>query len=123
TLEVLDGGLITYDGDSTVCPVQAVSFNNVTPATGGLTNTEVGGSVSYQWQVSTDNGVTFADIVDATEAIYTTTQTAAGTYLYRRKVTDHCNAIAYTNEITIDRLIGGPLVGGVITYTAPSILC
>src|SRR5690606_15096648 len=123
TLEVLEGGTIIYDGDPTVCPVQVVYFNNVTPATGGLTNTEMGGSVSYQWQVSTDNGVTFADIVDTTEAFYTTTQTAAGTYFYRRMVTDECGTTAYTNEISFTRLIGGPLVGGVITYTAPSILC
>ncbi|WP_309641694.1 GEVED domain-containing protein [Flavobacterium sp.] len=44
-----------------------------------LENQTTGFGVTYQWQTSSD-GVTFSDIVGATNSVYITTQTAATTY-------------------------------------------
>src|SRR5690606_33779657 len=62
-----------------------------------------GGSVAYQWELSIDEGANFAPITGATEEFYTTTETGLGTFIYRRKITDHCGTEAWTNDITITR--------------------
>ncbi len=46
-------------------------------ASGGYANP------AYQWQLSTDNGTTWADINNATDSIYSRPQSPAGNYLYR----------------------------------------
>src|SRR5690554_1694575 len=122
-LDELLGGIINYLESSLACIEDPVTFDDVTSATGGLTDTDLGGSVIYQWEVSIDGGVTFADIVGATEEFYTTTETGAGTYIYRRKATDFCGNIAYTNQITITRTTFDPLVGGVIEYAGNPLVC
>src|SRR5690606_4928809 len=78
TLDTLDPGEINYTGTTPVCPEQQVIFDDVTPAEVVFTDTEIDGSVSYQWQMSYA-GVGFVDIVGATEEFYTTTQIEGGT--------------------------------------------
>src|SRR5690606_22699948 len=122
-VDALTGGTINHVSPAMVCPEVAVTFDDITPISGGLTDPELGGAVMYQWQVSTDNGVTFEDIIGATEEFYTTTETASGEYIYRRRVTDNCEGLAYTNEITITRLEGEALNAGLVDYSQTSILC
>src|SRR5690606_22553278 len=121
-LTPLDGGTINYLASSMVCPDEEITFDDIVPASGGLSNSN-GGSETYQWELSTDNGVNFTAITGATEEFYTTTDTASGTYVYRRKVTDYCNNTAYTNSITIIRQALEPLNGGTITYEDPTTVC
>src|SRR5690606_41734243 len=64
-------GVITYTEPTTVCFGYIIDFDNVTSASGGLTASEDGGSISYQWEVSMDEGATFTDIVGATSEFYT----------------------------------------------------
>jgi len=61
-------------------------------------------STAYQWQVSKDNGVTWADVPGATGTNYMTGIPAAGTYLYRL-------AIAQAGDIGLSecKVISGPL--------------
>src|SRR5690606_12115284 len=79
-------------------------------------------AVMYQWEVNYNEGG-FEDIVGATSEFYTTTETASGEYIYRRRVTDNCEAVAYTNVITVNRLEGEPLEAGLIDYSETSIVC
>src|SRR5690606_23977802 len=101
-LEPLMGGVINYLESSQACFEGEVVFDDVTPATGGASSTDIEDSLEYQWQVNYNDGG-FEDISGATEEFYTTTQTALGEYIYRRKVTDLCGNIEYTNSITIIR--------------------
>lgn len=49
-------------------------------------------SASYQWQVSTDNGNTWADVANATSSVYTVSMPlSVGTYLYRLTVANGSN--------------------------------
>src|SRR5690606_20050497 len=122
TLGPLTGGNINYTSPTTVCPEVAVSFDDIEPVSGGLSDPELGGIVAYQWEVNYNDGG-FVNIAEATEEFYTTTETAPGTYEYRRKATDNCDGVAYTNVVTITRLMGEPLVAGLIDYPEISIVC
>ncbi|MCC3160590.1 gliding motility-associated C-terminal domain-containing protein [Hymenobacter sp. 15J16-1T3B] len=62
---------------ASVCPGSPVALS--------LTGNTIGGSITYQWQASTDGGTTFADIAGATAATYTARPTA--TTQYRARVT------------------------------------
>src|SRR5690606_8706795 len=121
TLGPLTGGYINYPSSTTVCHEEVVSFDDIDPVSGGLSDPELGGIVAYEWEVNY-NGGGFEDIDGATQEFYTTTETAPGTYEYRRKATDNCGGVAYTNVVTIIRLMGGPLDAGTITYLASSIV-
>src|SRR5690606_33179609 len=111
-----------YLESSQACFEGEVVFDDVTPATGGASSTDIEDSLEYQWQVNYNDGG-FEDISGATEEFYTTTQTALGEYIYRRKVTDLCGNIEYTNSITIIREELAALEPGVITYTGNLTVC
>src|SRR5690606_33039163 len=99
--EALNAGLIDYSQTSILCTANEIDFDalNTTPASGGIDDTEF----AYQWEMKFNDG-DFEEIAGATDEFYTTTQTALGTYVYRRKVTDtFCGTEAWTNEITIIR--------------------
>jgi photosystem II stability/assembly factor-like uncharacterized protein len=76
--------IITQPTNTAVCVGTVASFNVGT--VGSLFNT-------YQWQLSTDNGVNYNDIPGATSSQYqfTTTGTESG-YLYRCHVTNSCGS-------------------------------
>ncbi|WP_158563290.1 DUF6443 domain-containing protein [Chitinophaga silvatica] len=82
----------------------AITINTGT-SPGKITSTGASGGNSstgyiYQWQKSTDNGVTFTDISGATNAYYDPGVLSAKT-MYRRKVT--CDGeVALTNPVTIN---------------------
>ncbi len=74
TINFVDGGTIGID--QAVCENTApAAFTSITPATGG-------GTLTYQWQNSTD-GVTFNNIAGATSAVYASGPIAVNTYFRR----------------------------------------
>jgi RHS repeat-associated protein len=86
---------------------------STTAATGGL----CGGSYSYQWQVSTNGNVSFADIAGATGLSYTP-GTLTATTGYRCKVT--CNTeTVYTGNYTAT--VYAQLAAGTISPATQSI--
>lgn len=115
---------------TTLCGTQTVVLS--------LQNPQVGSGITYQWQASTDGGSNYADIPDATTAVYIATPTA-DTY-YRCKVT--CSSgplvanstpveVTFTNAIdstTADEICGAGVAsleattstGTINWYAAPS---
>lgn len=77
------------------------AFVSTVAASGGA------GTLAYQWQSSPNNSV-WTNISGATALTYDAPVLNQTTY-YRRKVTDGCNVVAYSNTITIS-----------FTYTAPA---
>ena len=78
----------TQPADATVAATNTQAFTVATTVTGA-------GTASYQWQLSTNSGVDFADISGATNATYTTPATAAGDSgnQYRVKVNTTAGAV------------------------------
>ena len=77
TINIVDGGSIGID--QAVCEnTSPAAFSSIAPGTGG-------GSLTYQWQKSTD-GITFANVAGATSAIYASGPIAVDTY-FRRMAT------------------------------------
>lgn len=94
-------------------------------------------TVGYQWQNSTDGGLTWTDISGANKATYTFVSGAVGIYKYRLATADSSNISSsncrvFSNEITINVKSGPiqPIVettqpncdvpSGTITVTAPA---
>ncbi len=91
---------------------------NVDLCIGSSTNTPLSGVVSsgytnpaLQWQLSTDNGVTWTDIIGATSNSYTFTGTVIGVYKYRLTVAEagnisniNCRVASNVTTITIHDL-------------------
>ena len=82
--------IVNQPTNTAVCVGTVASFNVGT--TGSLFNT-------YQWQISTDNGVNYSNIVGAVSSLYsfTTLGTESG-YLYRCQVTNSCGVPATTTS-------------------------
>tara|TARA_B100000073_G_C23604703_1_gene521912 strand:- start:20 stop:802 length:783 start_codon:yes stop_codon:yes gene_type:complete len=77
----------------------SVSAGATATFTVAATVTTGSGTLAYQWQLSTDSGVEFADISGATSASFTTAATAAGDNgnQYRCKVTTDTGAAEVTS--------------------------
>ncbi len=86
TIESID--ITTQPVDQRVCELSTVVFNVATSATG----------VSYQWQVSTDNGNTFTDVPWATSSDLTIPDVTASYYGNKYRV-------LLTNSICTDPVI------------------
>lgn len=81
------------------------SISRVIPATANFAVTATGTSVTYQWQVSTNGGSTWANVANGsggTTASYTTPATtdAMNGYQYKCIVTNSCN-VATSNTATL----------------------
>ena len=78
----------TQPADASVAATNTQAFTVATTVTGA-------GTATYQWQLSTNAGVDFADISGATNATYTTPATAAGDSgnQYRVKVNTTAGAV------------------------------
>src|SRR5207302_7728964 len=94
-------------GTSATVPY-STSFPSSITASGGT------GLLSYQWQLSTDNGVTFTNLSDGSGIVGSSTPTltvsgftAAGSPEYRAIVTDanHVSATSTAATLTIDALL------------------
>ena len=123
---VKDSGLASeYSNDATLTVIDPLAFLagsgplNVTvyEPTVGVFNVNVTGGVpdySYQWQVSKNNGATFANVVatdgsGGTTDTFTTSATDAATmngYLYRVIVTDNASSTLTSNAATLTVLSG-----------------
>ena len=113
---LLSSGAIA--ADTTICHNTAPNtLTSVTPATGG--------TVTYQWERSTDGGTTWNDISGATSATYSPGALTATTR-YRRKATNGCNnGTSNTVIITVTAITTPGTIGKDTTIchnTAPSTL-
>ncbi|HMU44708.1 MAG TPA: T9SS type A sorting domain-containing protein [Chitinophagaceae bacterium] len=103
--------ITTQPQNSTICEGGGTTFS--VAATTGV------GTLSYQWQVSTDGGATYTNISGATSTSLALTQiTAAATgYRYRVVVTAGCGSVTSNGAIlTVNTL-------PVITFNAPAVVC
>jgi len=93
----LAGGSITYGGSVSACTgFDPPAFGNGGDASGGASAGVTLGSSTYQWQVNA------GDIPSANAATYDPPVISTpGTYVYRRRVTDKCGTVAYSNTVTI----------------------
>jgi len=78
---------------------------------GDTTSVVISGTISagytnpfYQWQVSTNNGTTWADIPGATDPTYRRFPTATGVYLYRLTVAEGTNILLPTCRVNSDNI-------------------
>ncbi len=100
----LSGGSIGVVGSASVCPgVDHGSFSNTAGASGGSSAGIANGSSTYQWEssiVSSTSG--FNPISGAASDTYNPGVLGQTTW-FRRKVTDKCGNVAYSNvlEITV----------------------
>lgn len=103
--DIAPTGVNTIASSTTFCLGQSVNFNlDYTGTTNGIT---------YQWQVSTVNGV-WNDIATATSAIYSLSPTQNATY--RCKITACNGTPAFSSEVTVN-------FANEITSTTPGTIC
>ncbi|MCW5906397.1 MAG: gliding motility-associated C-terminal domain-containing protein [Chitinophagales bacterium] len=104
----LAGGTIGGVANNTnICqgPI-SLTFTNAGSPSGGVTGFINGGTVTYDWEVSTDGGTTFnPQGVGTPNWVLNDTLPAGGVFVIRRKATDRCGNTAYSNSITV---IGQP---------------
>ena len=94
TVNDVTGG--TVGSDQTICGNNPDAFTVITPSTGT-------GTLSYQWQISTNN-VSFTDISGATNAAYDAPPGVSVVTYYRRLTTSTLNGVecsTLSNVITI----------------------
>jgi subtilisin-like proprotein convertase family protein len=86
--------ITSQPANSTVCVATTASFSVTANA---------GGALSYQWQVSTDNGVTWAPIGGATAAVYSFTAVAGDNGKQFRCIVSSagCPVVATSNAATL----------------------
>ncbi len=111
----LNGGIIAFNTSFT-CAANSINvglINSQADATGGST-------LNYQWQIN--NGSGWVDIANATTTTYTHGNINVTTS-FRRKVSDACGRMAFSNEITanISSTAVIPLKGGLVS--GPFITC
>jgi hypothetical protein len=91
----LSGGSISFGGVTTACNgYNPPAFGNTSAASGGSSASVNNGSTTYQWQLNAGN------ISGATGTTYDPPALSPGTYTYRRRVTDKCGSLAYSNSYT-----------------------
>jgi hypothetical protein len=129
TTKPANGGAIAGITDGTVI------CNNADPgAFTNATNASGAGSLSYQWESSTTSASSgFSDIGLATSTTYDPGNLTSTTW-FRRRVTDACSQVAYSNVIQVVMETTPPSIscpanisvnassgtcGAVVTYTAP----
>jgi hypothetical protein len=96
----------TIAADQVICTgTVPAGFTSTAAATGGT------GTMTYQWQVSTDNA-NFTDIPSATAETYTAGALTQTTY-YRRGAFTATDLIAYTGSVTVavQQSVGGNVNG------------
>ncbi len=109
----LVGGAVT--GTQSICAgVTPTNLGSSTAASGG---TLAYTGTNYQWQQSTVNCSTgFANIGAATAASYNPPSDPGQTTYYRRRITDACGTVVYSNCITVTR---NPLPNGNLAGATP----
>ncbi len=121
TLPPVAGGTIGGVPDnSNICEGTPLgNFTNVTGAGGGTVGYANGGSYTYDWELSTNGGGTFSSVGVSTSTWNSATTVPAGaTYVIRRKVSDRCGSVAYSNSITV---VGQPTPNGSMSPVSQTI--
>ncbi|NBX79244.1 MAG: T9SS C-terminal target domain-containing protein [Flavobacteriales bacterium] len=88
---VAPSGVVASSSVSTTC--SGISFSLSTDYTGSSDG------LTYQWQVSTNNGLDFTDILGATSLTYSATQTVAS--VYRLKIVACGGTPSYSSNATV----------------------
>ncbi|AWX44804.1 hypothetical protein HME9304_01809 [Flagellimonas maritima] len=103
----------TIAGNQTICyGTEPSPLNNQSVASGGT-------SYSYQWEESTDDGVSYTNINGATSTSYTPAMNLTSTTKYRREVTS-CGLTEYSNVVTVNvRSSIGNAVGANVSNCSP----
>ena len=99
--------VISSAGTITTASPTICSGDTAPPLLGTDQSGTVSGTLSYQWQVSTDNNVTYSDIVFATSQNYTPTTVLTSDTFFRRKTisstgTTTCEKISNVIRIQVD---------------------
>lgn len=88
---------ITSTTTSGTTELTALCTNDLTK----VLNLGSGSAGNIQWQVSTDNGVTYTDIVGATTASYTVDGPVAGKNMFRVKLSNACGVVYSSNVFSV----------------------
>ncbi|MEK6478394.1 PKD-like domain-containing protein [Catalinimonas sp. 4WD22] len=96
----------SINGKQSICSGTIPAVFTQNPASGG------DGSLTYQWQISTDGGATYTDIAGADDELYEETSALNSTTYYRRKVTDGTCGEQITSPIKVS--VEPPLTAGAI---------
>jgi hypothetical protein len=89
----LNGG--TVAANQTICNgITPTALSSSAAASGG------NGTITYQWQSSTNNGLTWNDIIGETSETYTSTNALTTTTQYKRNATNTCGTES-SNVITV----------------------
>lgn len=121
TLPAVDGGQIGGVADnSSVCEGNAIgNFTNLLGATGGTVGFAEGGVFTYDWELSTDGGGTFAPLgINSVSWNSSTLVPPGSTYVIRRRATDKCGNTALSNTITV---VGRPTPNATFTPVTQTI--
>lgn len=101
----IDGGVIGgVANNADICENTPIGFfTNVTPGSGGSTGFNNGGVISYSWEISSDNGVTFVPVPGVTTPDWNspTLVPPGATYIIRRRSTDKCGNTDASNAIVV----------------------
>ncbi len=106
---------IIYTVDPSIAPVINTQPANLATCAGATASFSVvaSGASAYQWQISTDAGVTWANITGATSATYSfATVTADNGKRFRCNVANGCAAVTTTNPAILSIIV---LSGGNLT--------
>ncbi|MFN8322817.1 MAG: gliding motility-associated C-terminal domain-containing protein [Chitinophagales bacterium] len=78
------------------------TFTNVLSASGGTIGYNYGGTITYDWELSVDNGANYISLgINSATWVSTDTIPAGGTYIVRRRASDRCGNTDVSNTITI----------------------
>ena len=104
TTPTVNGGTIGGVADgTTICEGQNVgNFTNVAAASGGTVGFTYGGVFTYEWELSTDGGATWIQQgINSTTWASGATVPAGSTFIFRRRATDRCGNVGYSNTISV----------------------
>lgn len=103
-LPALSGGTIGGPVDGSIVCAGATfgNYTNVTSPSGGTIGLTNGGVPVYDWEVSVDGGATYLS-AGVNSLVWNSVNTVPPGYTFtvRRKVTDLCGNVAYSNTITV----------------------
>lgn len=118
----VNGGTIGgVANNSTICEgIPLGLFTSITPGSGGSVGFNNGGVITYSWEISTDNGVTFNPVPGATSDSWNspTTVPPGATYVIRRRSTDKCGNTQVSNAIVV---VGVPTPNGSLSPVTQTI--
>ncbi len=110
--EVISNEALLTISNSAVITTQPLDNNTCSGANALFSISASGSGLVYQWQISTDGGVTFSNITGETNAALTVSNvtTAMEGNLYHVVLSNSCSAIGTTSDNAILHVIASPLI-------------